>query len=126
MQLAKIRKQTLDGNVETLIMAVLAEGPSYGYAIVRDLKKRSQGLLKLGEGTVYPVLYRMEEKGLISSKWISAENGRDRKYYRLVAKGKRAFASNTQEWRVLLSIMEKVLGPAGELAARAGVKGATV
>lgn len=121
-----IRKQTLDGNVETLIMAVLAEGPSYGYAIVRDLKQRSEGLLRLGEGTIYPVLYRMEEKGLISSRWTVGENGRERKYYRLVAKGKRAFAANTQEWQALLSIMEKVLGNAGGLAGNARVKGATI
>ena len=122
--MAQIRKQTLDGNVETLIMAVLAEGPSYGYAIVRDLKKRSQGLLKLGEGTIYPVLYRMEDKTLISSKWMHAENGRQRKYYRLTPRGKKAFASNTQQWQMLLSIMEKVLGQAGELAVRPQVKGA--
>jgi len=121
-----IRKQTLDGNVETLIMAVLADGPSYGYAIVRDLKERSEGLLRLGEGTVYPVLYRMEEKGLISSRWAVGENGRERKYYRLVARGKRAFAANAQEWRAMLSIMEKVLGHAGGLAAKVQVKGATI
>ncbi|MCK4957913.1 MAG: helix-turn-helix transcriptional regulator, partial [Planctomycetes bacterium] len=51
----KLRKQTLDGNVETLLLAILQSGPSYGYAIVKELDKRAEGILRLGEGTIYPV-----------------------------------------------------------------------
>jgi len=105
-----LRKQTLDGNVETLLLAILEAGPSYGYAIVKELNQRSEGILALGEGTVYPVLYRLEEKKLISARWRLAENGRQRKYYRLVAKGRKALAANLNQWQMLAEVMGKVLG----------------
>ena len=108
----RLRKQTLDGNVETLILAVLETEPSYGYHIVKELNKRSHGILSLGEGTVYPVLHRLEERKVLSSKQYLAKNGRRRKYYRLTSKGRRSLAGNRQQWQMLVSVMEKVLGSA--------------
>jgi DNA-binding PadR family transcriptional regulator len=108
--MAKLKKQTLDGNVETLLLAILESGPSYGYAIIEELKKKAEGLLELGEGTIYPVLHRMEEKELITSYWQNAENGRPRKYYRINLKGKTVLAENYSQWKTLSSVMEKVLG----------------
>lgn len=105
----RIRKQTLDGNVETLVLAVLENGPSYGYAIVKQLNGRCEGILQLGEGTIYPVLHRLEERQAISSKWSLAENGRQRKYYRLNIRGRKALAENRQQWQMLASVMERVL-----------------
>ena len=105
----KLRKQTLDGNVETLLLSILESGPSYGYAIVKELNGRADGILKLGEGTIYPVLHRLEEKKLIASKWCTAENNRQRKYYRLTPKGKKAFENNLQQWQMLTELMEKVV-----------------
>jgi PadR family transcriptional regulator PadR len=102
-------KQTLNGNVETIILAILEAGPSYGYALVKELDKRSEGILKLGEGTIYPVLYRMEEKKIVSARWRLAENGRERKYYRLNAKGRKALAANCRQWEMLSSVMKRVL-----------------
>ncbi|MHC4644256.1 MAG: PadR family transcriptional regulator [Planctomycetota bacterium] len=122
----RIRKQTLDGNVETLILAVLEAGPNYGYAIVRELNTRAKGVLQLGEGTIYPVLHRMEDKRLISSSWRVSENGRERKYYRLTVKGRRALAANCQQWRLLTLIMKDVLGPAAELSPGPEPKGAII
>ena len=106
----RLSKQTLDGNVETLLLAILEAGPSYGYAIVKELNKRSEAILQLGEGTIYPVLYRLEEKKLISAKWRLAENGRERKYYRLTARGRKALAANLNQWQMLASVMRKILG----------------
>ncbi len=105
----KLRKQTLDGNVETLLLAILESGPSYGYAITKDLEKKAQGILKLGEGTIYPVLHRLEDKELIVAKWVEAENSRPRKYYRLTPKGKKALAENVTQWQLMAEVMEKVL-----------------
>lgn len=105
----KLRKQTLDGNVETLLLSILESGPSYGYAIVKELNDRAEGVLKLGEGTIYPVLHRLEEKKLLASKWSTAENSRKRKYYRLTPKGKKAFANNLQQWQMLMELMRKVV-----------------
>ncbi|MHC4119783.1 MAG: helix-turn-helix transcriptional regulator [Planctomycetota bacterium] len=120
----KLSKQALDGNVESLLLAILESGPSYGYAIVKDLNERAEGILQLGEGTIYPVLHRMEDKKLIAAKWRLAENGRRRKYYRLTPKGHRALAAGREQWRVLSAVMAKVVGPAGRLPAQPKLKGA--
>ena len=107
--MTKILKQTLDGNVETLLLSILETGPSYGYAIVKELNERAEGIIKLGEGTIYPVLHRLEEKKLIASKWSIADNGRKRKYYRLTPKGRKAFANNLHQWQMLTELMGKVV-----------------
>lgn len=122
----RLRKQTLDGNVETLLLAILRAGPSYGYAIVKELNDRAEGILQLGEGTIYPVLHRLEEKKLIAARWRLAENGRQRKYYRLTAKGHKALAVNRQQWQMLSAVMGKVLGSAGKLLPKPQLKGATI
>jgi PadR family transcriptional regulator PadR len=110
MIMKRLRKQTLDGNVETLVLAVLEADPSYGYKIVKDLNERSNGILSLGEGTIYPVLHRLEKRKIVSSTQCLAKNGRRRKYYRLTAKGRRLLAGNRQQWQMLKSVMEKVSG----------------
>jgi DNA-binding PadR family transcriptional regulator len=104
----RLRKQTLDGNVETLLLGILESGPSYGYAIIQELSKRAEGIVGLGEGTVYPVLHRLEERRLITATWRSSEKGRARKYYRLTTKGKQALAENRLQWQMLATLMEKV------------------
>jgi len=116
----------LSGNVETLILAILEAGPSYGYAIVKELNRQAEGILRLGEGTIYPVLHRLEEKKIISAKWCLAANGRERKYYRLSVKGRRALAANRQQWQMLSVIMRKVLGSVANHSPTPQVKGATI
>ena len=106
-----LRKQTLDGNMETLLLAVLHDGPSYGYQIVRDLNDQAQGLLELGEGTVYPVLHRLEGRGLIAAAWREGDNGRKRKYYRITPKGRTAQQENLRQWQGLSRLMQGVLNP---------------
>ena len=121
-----LRKQTLDGNVETMLLAVLEAGASYGYAIVKELNKKAEGILRLGEGTVYPVLHRLEEKRLVSANWRTAENGRQRKYYRLTNKGRKALAGNRQQWHLLSVVMQKVVHSAAELSPAPELKGASI
>jgi len=121
-----LRKQTLDGNVETMLLAVLEPGPSYGYAIVKELNERADGILHLGEGTVYPVLHRLEEKRLVSASWRTAENGRQRKYYRLKNKGRKALAANCQQWHLLTVVMQKVVHSAAKLSPAPELKGAVI
>ena len=106
-----LSKKALDGNVETLLLAILQDGPSYGYLIVQELNQRAAGLLKTGEGTVYPVLHRMEERGLIQATWRDGETGRQRKYYRITPQGRRALSDNRQEWKSLVQLMDRMLGP---------------
>ena len=95
-------------------------------AIVKELNDRAEGILQLGEGTIYPVLYRLEEKKLIAARWRLAENGRQRKYYRLISKGHKALATNRHQWQMLSAAMGKVLGSAEHLLPKPQVKGATI
>jgi len=114
--MAKIGKKALDGNVETLLLAILAEAPSYGYQTVQDLNERAAGLLAMGEGTVYPVLHRLEERGSIEATWRDGETGRRRKYYRLTVQGRRCLKANREQWSSLVRVMNIVLGPTSEPA----------
>jgi PadR family transcriptional regulator, regulatory protein PadR len=101
-------EQTLKGVLDPLILAVLAEGPLHGYAVIEELKARSGGELDLPEGTVYPALHRLERRGLLRSAWTRAE-GRRRRIYRLTAGGRRELASKAQEWRTFARVVEGVL-----------------
>jgi DNA-binding PadR family transcriptional regulator len=122
--MTRLSKQALDGNVEALLLAILESGPSYGYAIVKDLNERAEGILQLGEGTVYPVLHRMEDKKLIAAKWRLAENGRQRKYYRLTPGGRKALVASRRQWQILSVVMRKVVGSAEKLSPQPKLKGA--
>ena len=96
-----ISKKALDGNVETFLLSVLTEAPNYGYGIVESLNSRAPHLVQFGEGTVYPILHRMEKKGLIESTWETGETGRRRKYYKPTSSGKTALTANLKEWQHL-------------------------
>ena len=115
--MVRLMKKTLDGNVETIILSELAGGPNYGYALVREINRKHEGLLALGEGTIYPVLYRMEGKGLLRTEVRRMPSGRERKYYRIAPKGKRALADNMLQWAALTEVMKRIQGDAAESAA---------
>ena len=122
-----LSKKTLDGNVETLILAVLRGGASYGYQIVTDINEMGGGLLELGEGTIYPVLHRMEDRELIEANWKVADNGRQRKYYRITPAGHKALAANQQQWQGLVQVMNSIFTPDGDSGEprQSRLKGAT-
>jgi PadR family transcriptional regulator, regulatory protein PadR len=82
----------------TILLSVLTHGESYGYAIIARVRAVSGGELEWTEGMLYPVLHRLERKGLVKSKWRAAESGRDRKYYRLTEAGQRELARERVEW----------------------------
>ena len=118
MPMAKLSKKSLDGNVETLLLATLAEQPSYGYQIVADLNQTAPDLLRMGEGTVCPVLHRLEERGLITATWRTGQTGRPRKYYKLTPRGRRALEENRRQWHGLARVMQAVLGSNSSEAGR--------
>src|SRR5512142_1008869 len=78
-----IRKELVAASAEPLILSLLTKGESYGYAIIQEVKTRSGGKLNWTDGMLYPVLHRMERRGLIKSRWGESETGRKRKYYAL-------------------------------------------
>jgi PadR family transcriptional regulator PadR len=108
----RLSKQVLDGTMETMLLSLLCEGESYGYQIVEDLNARGGGLLELGEGTVYPVLHRLEGRSLIAATWRRGQKtGRERKYYRITAAGRRKLADNRSQWAGLVELMDRVAKP---------------
>lgn len=82
-----------------LVLSILAEGDSYGYAMIQRVKELSAGRISWADGMLYPVLHRLEREGLIEAEWKSSETGRKRKYYRLRREGKEALATERAQWR---------------------------
>jgi PadR family transcriptional regulator, regulatory protein PadR len=104
-----IRAEALKGHLDGLILAVLAGGPTHGYALIEELRRRSGGALDLPEGTVYPALHRLEAQGMVASAW-SAPSGRRRRVYRLTRRGRGALEARREEWTMLTRAVEAVLG----------------
>jgi len=90
--------ETLKGHLDLLLLAILAEGPAHGYAVIDSLRSRSSGLFDLPEGTVYPALHRLESQGLLRSRWQN-DAPRRRRVYELTLKGQQALAKRQAEWR---------------------------
>src|SRR5260370_30500158 len=101
----------LKGNLELLLLSVLAAGPGHGYAIITALRERSEGAFDLGEGTVYPALHRLEAAGLLASDWAEAP-GRRRRVYALTGKGAAALAAERARWRRVAAGMQAGVGGA--------------
>ncbi len=95
-------------SVELLMLNLIAQKPMYGYRIIKELETRSQGYFKFKEGTLYPVLHRLETSGLISGQWRELPNGRQRKYYDITEKGKASLSERARQWREFLTAIELV------------------
>ncbi len=90
--------EALKGHLDLLLLAVLAEGPAHGYAVIEALRERSRGVFDLPEGTIYPALHRLESQGLLRSRWQETAPRRKR-VYQLTARGEQALARRQDEWR---------------------------
>jgi DNA-binding PadR family transcriptional regulator len=100
-----IRKELIAASAETLILSLLEEGESYGYAIIQAMKERSGGTLQWTDGMLYPVLHRMERRKWIKSRWGASDTGRKRKYYALRPEGRRAREGQQQQWLAVHSVL---------------------
>jgi DNA-binding PadR family transcriptional regulator len=98
----------LKGHLDALVLASLRDGPLHGYAIIDELKRRSDGAFDLAEGTVYPVLHRLEAEGLLVSAWSTA-SGRRRRVYRLTRRGSTSLARRRADWHEFARAVEAVL-----------------
>ena len=88
----------LKGHLDMIVLAALSAGPAHGYAVIEEIKRRSAGAFDLPEGTIYPVLHRLEEAGLLSGRWMTAESGRRRRVYSLTARGRKALSRQRAVW----------------------------
>jgi PadR family transcriptional regulator, regulatory protein PadR len=84
-----------------LVLAILAEGDSYGYSIIKRVAELSGGHLQWTDGMLYPVLHRLERQGLVTSKWRASDTGRLRKYYRITREGRTQLAAQREQWQVV-------------------------
>lgn len=100
--------ELLKGHLDVMLLAVVADGPVHGYAIVERLRERSGGHFELPEGTVYPALHRLERDGLLQSEW-AVVGGRRRRQYELTDRGRAALGVRSDEWQRFAGAVESVL-----------------
>ena len=100
----------VQGTLDVMILRVLSSGPQHGYGIARWIRQRSDEVLTVEEGSLYPALHRLEKRGLIVASWGTSEQNRRAKFYRLSAKGTRALKKELESWRRLSTAVARVLG----------------
>ena len=101
----------LKGHLDMIVLAaVSAAGSAHGYAIIEEIKRRSGGAFDLPEGTIYPALHRLEEAGLLASRWVTAESGRRRRVYALTKRGNRGLAEQRAVWEQFSVAIGGLLG----------------
>lgn len=103
-----IGKDLVAASATPLVLAILSEGESYGYAIRERVSELSEGELEWSDGMLYPVLHRLERSELIEARWGESEVGRRRKYYRLTEEGRDELARQQRQWRVVDSALRAV------------------
>jgi DNA-binding PadR family transcriptional regulator len=103
-----IGKDLVAASATPLVLAILSEGESYGYAIIKRVSELSRGELQWTDGMLYPLLHRLERKGYIKAVWGKSDTGRKRKYYRLTGAGTDQLAGQRQQWQVVDSALNGV------------------
>jgi PadR family transcriptional regulator PadR len=102
-------KELKRGTLEMILLRLISERQMYGYELAATLEKRGGSLFRLKEGTLYPVLYRMEKAGFIEARWETLERGVPRKYYRLTKPGSKFLEARIAEWREFTSAIERLM-----------------
>lgn len=115
-----IGKDLVAASSTPLVLAILAEEDSYGYAILKRVRDLSGGELEWTDGMLYPVLHRLEKSGLIESRWEKAETGRKRKYYRVTKAGREQLAEERRQWRTVDEALRKAWSVVSEYAGSRG------
>ena len=103
--------ELLQGTLDLLILQTLATGPMHGWGVAQRIQQLSKDVLQIGQGSLYPALYRLEYKGWIRSDWGNSENNRRAKFYRLTVKGRRQLAVETGKWDKLAGAIGRILRP---------------
>lgn len=113
----EINKDLTAASSTPLVLSILAEGDSYGYAILQRVKELSGGQIEWTDGMLYPVLHRLERLAYITSRWETGDTGRKRKYYSITARGQAQLAEERRQWQV---VSETLRGVWSSLIAGAG------
>jgi PadR family transcriptional regulator len=97
----EINKDLMAASSTPIVLAILAEGDSYGYAIIKRVRELSGGQMEWTDGMLYPVLHRLERLGYVKARWEVAESGRRRKYYRMTSRGRTQLAEERKQWQAV-------------------------
>jgi len=106
--------ELLQGTLDLLILQTLVLGPAHGHTIAYAIEHRSEEVLQVEHGSLYPALHRLEDRGWISSSWGTSENNRRARYYQLTPTGRKQLAQQTSRWEELVRAIDRVLRPAEE------------
>jgi transcriptional regulator len=106
--------ELLQGTLDLLILQTLVLGPAHGHTIAYAIEHRSEDVLQVEHGSLYPALHRLEDRGWIASFWGTSENNRRARYYRLTPVGRKQLAQQTSRWEELVRAINRVLRPAEE------------
>ena len=104
----------LQGTLDMLVLQTLRLGPAHGYTIARTIGHRSEAFLQVEQGSLYPALNRLEDRGWVDSYWDTSENNRRARYYRLTPKGRRQLQIETEDWERLVRAIGLVMRPLEE------------
>ena len=107
-ELMRLAKDLVAASAASLVLSILREGESYGYAIIQRVRELSGGEIQWTDGMLYPVLHRLEAQGHVTARWRTSEAGRKRKYYALAAGGREALQEQKQQWLVVQGALAKL------------------
>ena len=105
------RGDMMPGTLDKLVLQTLVLGPAHGYTIAETIEKRSQDVLQVEQGSLYPALHRLEDRGFIASFWGTSENNRKARYYRLTPQGRRQLNAESSRWQQLAEAIARVMEP---------------
>ena len=111
---AALQGEILQGTLDLLILKTLVLGPAHGHTIAHVIERRSDEVLQVEHGSLYPALHRLEDRGWIASFWGTSENNRRARYYRLTRAGRRQLEDQTSRWDDLVRAVDRVLRPVRE------------
>ena len=106
-------KDLTTGSYDLVALDILSEGPTYVYGMIRKIHRQSRRLFGWREGTAYRVLNDLERRGLVTSRWVGPKDGRQRKYYRLTERGRRAWKQQRQKWKMFRRALDALLRARG-------------
>jgi len=106
--------EILQGTLDMLILRMLILGPAHGHTIAQGIERTSENALEVEQGSLYPALHRLEDRGFLASEWGVSDNNRKAKFYRLTAKGRRELAKVTGRWRQMTRAIGLILGESVE------------
>jgi len=107
----KLEKELVAASTEPLILSLLSEGESYGYALIQEVRRLSGDKIEWTDGMLYPVLHWLEDQRLVRSRWIKSESGRKRKYYSLQPDGRQALRQQKEQWTLVTSTLNQLWRP---------------